>query len=192
MQVVAHHLDGLKLITPRVHRDSRGFFLESFNALRYRELGVVCDFVQDNHSQSARGTLRGLHYQSTPGQAKLVRCVRGTIFDVAVDLRPNSPTFGRSAHVTLDDKMHQQFFVPAGFAHGFMVLSDVAEVLYKVSTPYHAPTEMQVAYNDPDLAVPFPQGELILSDRDKNAPSFADFCRAAGVARPEAMGPIHS
>jgi dTDP-4-dehydrorhamnose 3,5-epimerase len=166
-------LSGLKLIRPRVFRDQRGFFLESYNELRYREAGIDCSFAQDNHSRSVRGTLRGLHFQSRPGQAKLIRVIGGRIFDVAVDIRPDSPTFGRWHGVELDGEEHAQLFVPVGFAHGFCVVSEVAEVLYKTSTVYDAKTETGFAWNDPEVGVAWPIHDPVLSERDVHAESFA-------------------
>jgi len=136
-------------------------------------------FVQDNHSASARGTLRGLHFQTHPGQAKLIRCTRGKIWDVAVDIRPSSPTFGRHYGAELDETGLAQLFIPVGFAHGFLVLSDHAEVQYKCSNLYNPATESGIAWDDPELAVTWPLEGLtpILSERDKKNQSFADFKR---------------
>jgi dTDP-4-dehydrorhamnose 3,5-epimerase len=170
-------LAGLVLIRPRVFHDDRGFFLESYQLDRYRAAGIDVTFVQDNHSRSTRDTLRGLHYQSTPGQAKLVRVTLGRIWDVAVDIRPESPTFKRWEAVELDAETHAQLFVPVGFAHGFCVLSDVAEVQYKVSTIYDAKTESSIRYDDPELGVAWPVATPRLSARDLEAPSFADYRR---------------
>ena len=175
MRVVQTGLAGLVVVEPDVYDDNRGFFIETWAAHRYHEAGISCDFVQDNHSRSAANTLRGLHYQSTPGQAKLIRVVRGQIYDVAVDIRSNSPTFGQHFGILLDDQSHRQLFVPVGFAHGFCVVSDGADVVYKVSTAYNAATECGLAYDDPDLAVPWPVSAPILSDRDKGNQSFAAF-----------------
>jgi dTDP-4-dehydrorhamnose 3,5-epimerase len=167
MQVENLSLPGLKLIRPRVFPDSRGFFLESYHEPRFREAGIDCTFVQDNHSRSVKDTLRGLHYQSTPGQAKLLRVASGRIFDVAVDIRIGSPTFGRWEGAILDATEHTQLFVPIGFAHGFCVLSDTADVLYKVSSVYDAATELTLAWDDPDIGVEWPTPTPILSERDK-------------------------
>lgn len=173
MRVTELGLHGLKRIEPRCFPDSRGFFLETYNAPRYREAGIDVTFVQDNHSRSTRGTLRGLHYQSSPGQAKLLGVASGRIFDVAVDIRPDSPTFGRWEGHYLDAETHAQLFIPIGFAHGFCVVSDVADVLYKVSAVYDAATECAVRFDDPDIGVTWPIDEPIVSDRDKKAESFA-------------------
>jgi dTDP-4-dehydrorhamnose 3,5-epimerase len=177
MDVTDLSIPGLKLIRPSIFRDGRGFFLESYNEERYREAGVDCRFVQDNHSLSVKGTLRGLHYQSSPGQAKLIRVSRGRIFDVAVDIRPDSSTFGKWDGVYLDAELHVQIFIPTGFAHGFCVVSDEAEVLYKVSNLYNPATERGLKWNDPDIAVDWPISDPNLSEKDKNAESFADYRR---------------
>jgi len=175
VRIVKLDLDGPLLIAPDIFRDERGFFLESYNAVRYQEAGIRETFVQDNHSRSIKGTLRGLHYQSQPGQAKLVRVTVGRIWDVSVDIRPNSSTFGRWQGVELDADKCEQLYVPVGFAHGFCVLSDAAEVQYKVSTPYDAKTECSLSYADPDLAVRWPIADPIVSARDMQAESFASF-----------------
>jgi dTDP-4-dehydrorhamnose 3,5-epimerase len=167
-------LDGLALIEPEVYSDDRGFFLETFSIAEWAEIGVGATFVQHNHSRSAVGTLRGLHFQTVPGQAKLVRCSRGNIFDVAVDLRKASPTYGQwEAHV-LDDIGHRQLFVPVGFAHGFCVLSPEADVAYLVSSAYDPESEAGIAWNDPDLGIEWPIAEPLLSARDSNAPRLCD------------------
>jgi len=175
VKVIDLELSGLKLIQPAVFGDERGFFLETYNAPRYRAAGIAVSFEQDNHSRSVKGTLRGLHYQSQPGQAKLVRVSLGRIWDVAVDIRPGSPTFGRWQAVELDAEKREQLFVPVGFAHGFCVLSDFAEVQYKVSTPYDAQTECGLSYADPDLNVAWPISAPLLSARDQQAESFASY-----------------
>jgi dTDP-4-dehydrorhamnose 3,5-epimerase len=167
-------LDGVVLVEPVVHGDERGFFVETFSREGWRELGVDVEFVQHNHSRSSQGTLRGLHFQTEPGQAKLIRCVRGAIIDVAVDLRRGSPTYGQwEAHV-LDDEKHHQLFVPVGFGHGFAVLSDVADVAYQVSSYYDPATEAGIAWDDPDIGIEWQVAEPLLSERDKTAPKLAD------------------
>jgi dTDP-4-dehydrorhamnose 3,5-epimerase len=167
-------LDGVVLVEPEVHGDARGFLLESFSSSEWAELGVRGEFVQDNHSRSRRGILRGLHFQTEPGQAKLVRCGRGRIFDVAVDLRRGSPTYGQWEGHELDDSSHRQLFVPVGFAHGFCVVSDEADVLYKVSSYYDPATEAGIAWDDPDVGVEWPVSEPQVSERDRNAPRLAE------------------
>lgn len=163
-------LDGLILVEPEVHGDERGFFVETFSSHRWRELGVEAGFVQHNHSRSRRGTLRGLHFQTDPGQAKLIRCARGEIFDVAVDLRRESPTFGQWRGFMLDDESHRQLYVPVGFAHGFCVLSEVADVAYLVSSLYDPATEAGIRWDDPAVGVEWPVADPLLSPRDAEAP----------------------
>jgi dTDP-4-dehydrorhamnose 3,5-epimerase len=175
MEIIDLPLAGAKLIRPRVFRDARGFFFESYSQPRYQAAGIGETWVQDNHSASTKGTLRGLHYQSRPGQAKLVRVTTGRIFDVIVDVRPASPTFGRWHGEEIDAEAHEQLYVPIGFAHGFAVLSDTAEVQYKVSSPYDGATECAIRWNDPEIGVAWPLDEPILSARDQTSESFADF-----------------
>ena len=168
-------IDGLVLLEPEVHGDGRGFLIETFRAEEWRAAGVEVDsFVQDNHSRSTRGILRGLHFQTSPGQAKLVRCARGTIFDVVVDLRRDSPSFGRWEGHRLDDERHRQLFVPVGFAHGFCVLSDSADVAYKLTSYYDPATEAGIAWDDPDVGVEWPLAGPQLSERDRAAPRLAE------------------
>ena len=175
MRTLPTTLAGVIHIAPAVHGDERGFFAETYRADAWRAAGVDVEFVQDNHSRSRRGTLRGLHFQIAPGQAKLIRCARGSIFDVVVDLRRGSPTFGRWEGFALDDESMRQLFVPIGFAHGFCVTSDVADVVYKCSSYYDAATEAGIAYDDPALGVAWPLDvEPIVSERDATAPRLAD------------------
>ena len=154
-----------------MHGDGRGFFLESYRRETMAELGVDLEFVQDNHSRSARGVLRGMHFQVGDGQAKLVRCARGSVLDVLVDLRRGSPTFGEwEAHELTDENAHM-LFAPVGFAHGFCVTSDVADVAYKCSSYYDPELERGIAFDDPDVGVEWPaELELQVSERDRNAP----------------------
>jgi dTDP-4-dehydrorhamnose 3,5-epimerase len=163
-------IDGLVLVVPDVFPDSRGFFLETFRANRYAELGIDVEFVQDNHSRSERGAIRAFHFQLTPGQAKLMRAVRGAVYDVAVDLRRDSPTYGEHEAFELSDSNHRQLYVPVGFAHGFCVTSEVADVTYKVSNYYDAQTERGIAFDDPDLAVDWPVEDPLVSERDRSNP----------------------
>jgi len=167
-------LEGVVLLEPRVHGDERGFMVETYRRDAWAELGVDVEFVQQNHSRSARGTLRGLHFQTEPGQAKLVRCPRGRIFDVAVDLRTGSATFGQWEGHELDDERHRQLFVPAGFGHGFAVLSEEADVSYLLSSTYDPATEAGIAWDDPDVGVEWPVDEPLLSERDKAAPRLSE------------------
>jgi dTDP-4-dehydrorhamnose 3,5-epimerase len=167
-------LDGVVLIEPEVHGDERGFLVETFRDDGWRELGVEVEFVQENHSRSGRGILRGLHFQTRPGQGKLVRCLRGRIWDVAVDLRRDSPTYRRWEGYELDDERHRQLFVPAGFGHGFCVLSEQADVAYKLSSYYDPATEAGIAWDDPAVGVEWPISEPVLSERDRTAPRLAE------------------
>lgn len=170
-------------IEPAVHGDHRGFFAETFRADAWAVAGIGETFVQDNHSRSVRGTLRGMHFQTAPGQAKLVRCARGAIFDVVVDLRRGSPTFGRWEGFVLDDESMRQLYVPIGFAHGFCVTSEVADVVYKCSSYYDAATESGIAWDDPAIGIEWPIGvEPIVSERDANAPRLADVADALPFA----------
>lgn len=166
-------LDGVVLLEPEVHGDARGFMVETYRRDAWTELGIEVEFVQHNHSRSARGTLRGIHFQTEPGQAKLVRCPRGKIFDVAVDLRHDSPTFGQWEGHELDDEAHRQLFVPIGFGHGFAVLSEEADVTYLLSSVYDPATEAGIAWDDPDVGVEWPVDDPLLSERDKSAPRLA-------------------
>jgi dTDP-4-dehydrorhamnose 3,5-epimerase len=162
-------LEGPVLIEPTVHGDSRGFFLETYRRRELAELGVHDEFVQDNHSRSRRGVLRGMHAQ--PGQAKLVRCARGAILDVVVDIRAESPSFGSWEAARLDDETHHQLYVPDGFAHGFCVLSEVADVIYKVSAYYDPAAEFGFRFDDPEVGIEWPDDlELQTSERDRQAP----------------------
>ena len=145
--------------------------METYRRDPYREAGIDAEFVQDNHSRSARGTLRGLHFQIEPGQAKLIRVARGAIFDVIVDIRPRSATFGEFETFVLDDAQHHQLFIPIGFAHGFCVTSEVADVIYKVSSYYEPSTERGIAWDDPGLSIPWPIDDVILSMRDRSNPT---------------------
>jgi dTDP-4-dehydrorhamnose 3,5-epimerase len=168
-------LEGPVLIEPTVHRDSRGFFHETYRRDAYAELGVDAEFVQDNHSRSTRGVVRGMHFQVGDGQAKLVRCARGSILDVVVDVRRGSPAFGEWEAFELDDAGLRQLFVPVGFAHGFCVTSDVADVAYKCSSYYDGELERGFRFDDPDVGVRWPDGiELLYSDRDRDAPRLAE------------------
>ena len=167
-------LDGLVLLTPAKHGDDRGFFMETYRADTWAAQGVPTEFVQDNHSRSRRGTVRGMHFQLSPGQGKLVRVARGRVLDVVVDIRRDSPTFGRWEAVELDDERAQQLWIPVGFAHGFCVLSDVADFVYKVTSYFDPATESGFSFADPDVGIEWPDGELIYSQRDRDAPRLAE------------------
>ncbi len=162
-------IEGLKVITPTVFGDARGYFMESYNANDFKAAGIDRVFVQDNQSSSRKGVLRGLHFQKQHPQAKLVRVIKGEVFDVAVDIRKGSATYGKWFGIVLSAENHKQFYIPEGFAHGFLVLSDSAEFQYKCTDFYHPEDEGGIAYNDPDIGVewPVPEGcDLILSDKD--------------------------
>jgi dTDP-4-dehydrorhamnose 3,5-epimerase len=164
------HIEGLKVITPKVFGDARGYFCETYNARDFAETGVDCVFVQDNQSSSTKGVLRGLHFQVENPQDKLVRVISGEVFDVAVDIRPGSATYGQWHGVILSAENKKQFFVPKGFAHGFLVLSDYAEFAYKCSDFYFPHDEGGLMYNDPKIGIewPLPEGVMpVLSERDK-------------------------
>jgi dTDP-4-dehydrorhamnose 3,5-epimerase len=167
-------LDGLILLTPSKHGDERGFFMETYRADAWAAQGVPTDFVQDNQSRSRRGTVRGMHFQLSPGQGKLVRVARGRVLDVVVDIRRESPTFGQWEAVELDDEGAQQLWIPVGFAHGFCVLSDVADFVYKVTSYFDPATESGFSFADPDVGIEWPEGELIYSQRDRDAPRLAE------------------
>lgn len=176
MKVIPTAIDGLLVIEPTVFGDDRGFFYESFNQRRFEELtGVKADFVQDNHSRSARNVLRGLHYQIQQAQGKLVRVTSGSVFDVAVDLRKSSPTFGQWYGLELSAENKRQFWIPAGFAHGFVVTSENAEFLYK-TTDYYAPEhERAIIWNDPAIGIEWPlDAEPLLSGKDQKGLKLAD------------------
>jgi dTDP-4-dehydrorhamnose 3,5-epimerase len=161
-------------VEPRVFEDARGFFLETYHAGKFAEAGISAPFVQDNHSFSARGTLRGLHMQGVFAQGKLVRCTAGEIFDVAVDARPGAPTFGRWVGETLSAKNFRMLWIPPGFLHGFCVLSELAEVEYKCTDYYHAGADFSVLWNDPEIGIRWPVSEPLLSEKDRNAPRLRD------------------
>lgn len=179
MRRIPTQLEGPILLEPEVLGDERGFFVETFRADAWAAAGIDLPFVQDNHSRSRRGTLRGIHFQLTPGQAKLVRCSRGSILDVVVDLRRGSPTFGAWEAVVLDDERMRQLYIPIGFGHGFCVTSEVADVAYKCSSYYDAATEAGFAYDDPDVGIAWPEDvERIVSERDASAPRLAEIAGA--------------
>ncbi len=162
------------VVDPDVHRDARGFFLETYHRAKYAAGGIAAAFVQDNHSRSGRGTLRGLHAQVKRPQGKLIRVVEGEIFDVAVDIRPGSPTFGASVAVTISGEDFRQIWIPPGFAHGFCVLSETAHVEYKCTEPYDAADEIAILWSDPALGIAWPIAEPIVSAKDSRAARLAE------------------
>lgn len=180
MKVTATDLPGVLIIEPRVFSDERGFFLESFHAERYREeAGIALEFVQDNHSRSRRGVIRGLHAQRQRPQGKLVRVARGETFDVAADIDPRSPTFRRWVGVTLSDENHRQLWIPPGYAHGFAVVSEFADVEYKCTDYYRPELEIGIRWNDPELAIAWPIENPTLSEKDKRLPTLAELAAQA-------------
>ena len=187
MRVIPTALPDVLVVEPDVHYDGRGFFLETYQAEKYRAAGIVPTFVQDNHSKSGRNTIRGLHLQVTRPQAKLVRAIEGEICDVAVDVRRGSPTFGRWVSVVLSAENFLQCYVPVGFAHGFAVLSDTAQVEYKCTDFYYPDGEIGIAWNDPALGILWPIDTPIVSDRDRRHPRLADV-----MDRLPTFGGVHS
>ncbi len=178
MTVTELDLPGVLLVTPPTYADARGFFRERYRAERYRAAGIAAAFVQDNHSRSRRDVLRGLHFQRRHSQGKLVECLRGTVYDVVVDLRAHSPAFGRWLGVELSDADGRQLWVPPGMAHGFCALSDWADVLYKCTDVYRPADEGGVAWNDPSLAIAWPLDRPALSEKDRRLPRLADLLPA--------------
>lgn len=175
MQIDKTPIAGLLVIHPKVFNDNRGFFMETYNEARFREHGIDLVWVQDNHARSVRNTVRGLHFQRGRGQDKLIRCIRGSIWDVAVDIRPDSPTLGQWYGLELSEENKTMFFVPVGFAHGYAVLSEEAEVVYKCSNLYDAKLETGFRWDDPQVGVQWPVSEPILSPRDLTSQSFQEY-----------------
>ena len=174
MNIINTKLSDCIIIEPKVYGDDRGFFLETFQTERYATAGITLPFVQDNHSRSSKGVLRGLHFQKTKPQGKLVRVVRGKVYDVAVDIRLGSPTYGRWEAVVLSEDNKKQFWVPPGFAHGFVVISDSADFEYKCTDYYDPSDEGSLLWSDPDLNIPWPIDNPILSEKDAQAPLLAN------------------
>ena len=175
MRKIETELPDVYMIEPDVYDDSRGFFLESWNEETYRATDMPnCHFVQHNHSRSNRGVLRGLHYQLHHPQAKLIQVAQGVVFDVAVDIRVGSPTFGQWVGHEISDENHHQLWVPVGYAHGFLVLSDTADFTYQCSDLYHADDDRGIAWNDNDIDIEWPGDSPILSDKDRNLPTLAE------------------
>ena len=167
----------VKLLQLKVHFDDRGFFTENYQKFLYEDMGIEVPFVQDNHSFSTKGIIRGMHFQSEPGQAKLISVIVGAIYDVFVDIRPHSPTFGKWSGYLLESEKHEQLFIPVGFAHGFAVVSEGAHVMYKVSSVFNPHTEKSFHYNDSKVGIKWPVAHPILSEKDRSAPKFNEvFC----------------
>ncbi len=167
MKIIETKLPGVKIIEPKVFGDDRGYFFESFQAERYKECGITRPFVQDNTSRSEKNVLRGLHHQTNHTQGKLIYVTSGRVFDAAVDIRLNSPTFGQWTSIILDDVDHRQFYIPPGFAHGFCVLSERADFFYKCTDYYDAASEISIAWDDKDIGIEWPISNPILSGKDK-------------------------
>lgn len=174
MKFIQTSLPGVTIIEPKVFSDERGFFLETFREDSLREAGITEKFIQHNHSRSTKGTLRGLHYQLIQPQGKLVHVVQGKIFDVAVDIRRGSPTFGQWYGTILDEATMHMMYIPPDFAHGFVVLSDSADFIYQCTDYYHPQSEQGIAWNDPKIGIEWPITDVILSDKDKRYPNLAD------------------
>ncbi|MGE4552501.1 MAG: dTDP-4-dehydrorhamnose 3,5-epimerase [Desulfovibrionaceae bacterium] len=177
MQVSTTEFPGVLIIDPKVHRDARGFFLESWNRERFRQAGMDVDFIQDNHAYSkGAGVLRGLHFQAPPtAQAKLVWVTRGAVLDLVVDVRRGSPSYGQWGQLTLSARNFIRLFIPKGFAHAYLTLSEETEFMYKVDAPYSPADEGGIRWDDPDLAIPWPVQQPVLSDKDRNLPRLRDF-----------------
>lgn len=176
MKIIETALSGVLIIEPKVFGDARGFFLESWNQHAFADVGLAMAFVQDNHSRSTRGVLRGLHYQLENPQGKLVRVTHGAVFDVAVDVRRSSPHFGKWVGVELSAENHRMLWIPPGFAHGFLVLSETADFLYKCTSLYHPPSDRSLRWNDPQIGIDWPDTGMVpnLSAKDAIAPLLAD------------------
>jgi dTDP-4-dehydrorhamnose 3,5-epimerase len=174
LDVIKTALPGVFMVQPKVFADDRGYFFETWNARRFREAGLPDHFVQDNQSRSRAGVLRGLHYQEPNAQGKLVRCTRGSMWDVAVDVRVGSPTFGKWIGVELNDENKIMLWVPPGFAHGFCAMTDDTDVLYKCTTAYDPPSERSILWNDPAIGIHWPVSEPILSAKDAAAPPLSE------------------
>ena len=178
MNFIKTSLEGVIEINPKVHGDHRGFFLETWSHERYKEVGINEKFVQDNHSRSSRGVLRGMHYQLKHSQGKLLRVVNGEVFDVALDIRIGSPTFGKAAWTTLSSKKNNQFYIPPGFAHGFLVISDIADFEYKCTDYYDVSDEGGVLWSDPAIGISWPLADVLLSDKDAVLPTLRELHKA--------------
>lgn len=181
-------LEGLYVFTPRVFRDARGFFYESYNAELFEQEGLNTRWRQDNHAASRKGTVRGLHFASGEGQIKLIRCTRGAIWDVVVDIRPDSPTLGEWEAVELTEENQKQFYIPVGFAHGYAALTEGAECQYKCSEVYRPAVETEVLWNDPDIGIVWPVDHPIVSERDQKSQRLRDYLKGMGASLPAKRG----
>ena len=167
-------LSGVVIVENRVFEDERGFFMETFNQKRFKDVGLPAEFLQDNHSRSTRGVLRGLHYQYPQWQGKLVRVIRGAVFDVAVDIRADSMTFGKWFGIELNDENRLQLYIPPGFAHGFLTLSDEVDLVYKCTSLYKPEDDACIAWNDPDIGIEWPISDPLVSEKDAAAPRLSE------------------
>ena len=174
MNITKTKFSGVLVIEPQVFGDSRGFFKEIYHQPRYKECGIDLEFVQDNYSRSSKGVLRGMHFQKTKPQGKLIQCLRGEILDVVVDMDKNSSTYGEYFSIELNDENHQQLYIPPGYAHGFCVISDIADISYKCTDIYDPADEGGIAWNDPDIGIQWPVSEPVLSPKDLNHPQLKD------------------
>lgn len=174
MEVIETSLAGVLIIEPRVFGDKRGFFKEIYHLDRYKEMGIEADFVQDNFSRSSKGVLRGMHFQKSKPQGKLIQCLRGEIVDVIVDINPSSKTYGQYESVVINDDNHRQVYIPPGYAHGFCVLSDIADISYKCTDFYYPEDEGGIIWNDPDVSIDWPIKDPSLSEKDKVHPRLKD------------------
>ena len=178
MNVIKTEIEGVVIIEPKVFGDARGFFLETFNIAQFTDAGLPTEWLQDNWSRSKKGVLRGLHFQQPNPQGKLVRVMQGSVWDVAVDIRPGSPTFGRHVAVELNSENKRAFYVPPGLAHGFLVTSDVCDFTYKCTQLYAPKFESGVLWNDPDLGIQWPLSDVALSEKDKKLPRLKDLSQS--------------
>ena len=181
MEFIQTKISEVILVKPELTEDHRGFFMEFYHIEKFKIGGIKCEFVQDNHARSVQNTLRGLHYQVNFPQAKLLRCLKGKVFDVAVDIRKDSSTYGKWVGEILSDENKHQLFIPAGFAHGYYVMSETAEIAYKCSEVYHPKDELGLRWNDPDIAIEWPGNAPILSGKDKILPLLKNFHESAGI-----------
>ena len=181
MEFIQTNISKVMLVKPDIIEDHRGFFMESYHIEKFTVGGIECEFVQDNHVKSVQNTLRGLHFQVNLPQAKLLRCLKGKVFDVAVDIRKDSSTYGKWVGEILSDENKHQLFIPAGFAHGYYVMSETAEILYKCSEIYHPEDELGLRWNDPDIAIEWPGNSPILSEKDKILPFLKNFHESSGT-----------
>ena len=184
MKIIPTHIPEVILIEPVVHKDERGFFMETYHSNKFAKEGLHYSFVQDNHAKSVQHTLRGLHFQQQFPQGKLIRCLQGSIFDVAVDIRPESKYYGQWVGAELNDDNKHQLFIPEGFAHGYYVLTETAEITYKCTEVYHPEDEAGILWNDPDIGINWPGETPLLSSKDENLPTLAEYAKESALSTP--------